>query len=138
MSLRNLVTPSVGPPVLWRTSRWCLVLACLCVAGAFGTLLLRGTAFPKRQPWPRYAIMAFGFAPVLVIYPVGYLVQRRALREWHRTNGRLCARCGYDLTALADTGICPECGNPYDLEQDAALWADVGLTRDPNADTPAS
>lgn len=130
MALRNLVTPFIGPPVLWRTSRWCLALACLCVAAAFATVVWRAHFAPSRQPWQRYLIMAFGFAPAVVIYPVGYLVQRRALREWHRTRGRLCARCGYDLTALADTGICPECGHTYDLEQDAALWAEIGLTGD--------
>ena len=134
MSISNLITPGVGPPVLWRTSRWCFALACLCVAVALGTMVLRGTILPKRQPLHRYIIMGFGFAPALIIYPVGYLVQRRTIREWHRTRGRLCARCGYDLTSLPDTGTCPECGNNYDLDEDAAMWAEVGLKREPHSD----
>lgn len=136
MSLRNLVVPYIGPPVLWRTSRRCLVLAILSVAVAFGTLLYRGTIAPQRRPWHRYVIMTAGFIPAVVIYPVGYLVQRRTVRDWHRARGRLCAHCGYDVSALDDPGTCPECGNPYGLEQDAAMWNEVGLTREPDTATP--
>ena len=127
MSVKNLVTPYTGPPVLWRTSRWCLALACLCVAASFAIVILRGTLLSNRQAWQRFAIMSFGFAPALVIYPIGYLIQRRTLRAWRLAEGRLCARCGYELTAHPDAGTCPECGNSYDLERDAHLWAQVGL-----------
>ncbi len=120
---------SVGPPVLWRTSRWCLGLATAAAAIACGLALWQATLTRSKQPWQRYAIMAFGFAPVVVIYPLGYLRQRVIVREWRRTGGRLCPHCGYDVTGLADRGACPECGKGYDREADRAMWAEVGLSR---------
>lgn len=122
-----------GPPVLWRISRRCFALTVLCVALAIGTAIARGTLPPSSQTATRYAVMAFGFAPVLIIYPLGYLTQRRITRQWRRTNGRLCTFCAYDVSTLDDPGTCPECGTPYDTERDAAMWADVGLVR---ADAP--
>jgi len=138
MSFWNLISPYIGPPVLWRTSRWCLVLACLSVSISIGTVILRRAGLAPRQSWQMPVITVFGLAPAVVIYPVGYLVQRRTVRDWHRARGRLCAHCGYDVSALDDPGTCPECGNSYDLEQDAPMWKEVGLTREPDTDTPQS
>lgn len=131
MSFRNLISPGVGPPVLWRTSRWCLALSVACVVTAFGMLVYRSTLAPQRQAWHRYVIMTGGFLPAVLIYPIGYVIQRRTIRDWHVAGGRLCAHCGYDVSTLADPGTCPECGNTYDLEQDAPMWAEVGLKREP-------
>jgi hypothetical protein len=117
---------NIGPPVLWRTSRWCLGLATGAVVIACGVALWQARS---REPWQRYTIMAFGFLPVGVIYPLGYLRQRRIVGEWVRTGGALCMHCGYDMTGLAPRGTCPECGNGYDPEADAARWAEVGLRR---------
>ena len=133
MSFWNLVSPNIGPPVLWRTSRWCLALACLSVSISIGTVILRRAGLAPRQSWQMPVITVFGLAPAVVIYPIGYLVQRRTVRDWHRARGRLCAHCGYDVSTLDDPGTCPECGTPYDTERDAAMWADVGLVR---ADAP--
>lgn len=39
------------------------------------------------------------------------------------SKGRLCPRCGYDLSGQAeDAGICPECGSAYDKRRLQELW----------------
>lgn len=34
----------------------------------------------------------------------------------------LCIHCGYPLEGLGDDGICPECGNAYDIVSTRGLW----------------
>lgn len=119
-----------GPPVLWRAARRCFGLSVLCAIIAVGTAIVRGNLPPHHRTTARYVIMAFGLAPVVVIYPIGYVFQRHVGRQWCRANGRLCTYCAYNVSNLADTGTCPECGNTYDLERDAAMWAEIGLTGD--------
>lgn len=44
---------------------------------------------------------------------------RRRLRD---AQFRLCLHCAYDLSAGEDSGICPECGNQYDVSANIKLW----------------
>ncbi|MFG0259315.1 MAG: hypothetical protein ACF8LK_03100 [Phycisphaerales bacterium JB041] len=124
-----------GPPVFWRAARRCLGLSVLCACIAVGTAIVRGNLPPRHRAAARYVVMSFGVAPVLVIYPIGYVLQRRLGRQWRRAGGRLCTWCAYDLSSLDASGTCPECGNAYDLEQDAATWSEVGFS---TGDTPTN
>jgi hypothetical protein len=124
-----LMFHGVGPPVVWRTTRGCLMLAILCAVLACGLTAWRYTLADRRRPWQRYTIMTFGFLPALVIFPLGALRLRGVTRAWQRTGGRLCTHCAYDITGLTDRGTCPECGRGYDVEADAARWGEVGLVR---------
>lgn len=129
MALRRLFHLRTGPAVLRRTTRVCIVLSCLCVVVACGVLLWRSMLAPRREAWQRYVVLALGLMPLAVIYPVGYWVQRHVRRDWSRSQGKLCTCCGYDLSNLRNRGACPECGETYDIDADAAMWAEVGLER---------
>ncbi len=59
---------------------------------------------------------------------------RRSLRE---SQGRLCTHCAYDVSKLAPSGTCPECGKPYDIEKDKVLWEVVGARYGDHRDTKA-
>jgi hypothetical protein len=126
---------SIGPPVWSRPAIRAFSLATLCVVLAIGIAFLRGPlGWNKRGP-ARYATMALGFAPALVIFPYFHFSRRHIRRAWRDSGGRLCTHCAYDLSALEPEGICPECGRAYDIESDAMLWEVVGLTRDKPSST---
>lgn len=57
------------------------------------------------------------FAPVLRL--------KRALKKHGRF---LCIRCFYPLRGLPDTGLCPECAEPYTRDQLARLWRNWELS----------
>src|SRR5258708_23381839 len=50
---------------------------------------------------------------------VRFVRLRRRLRA---ASGRLCPRCGYDLSGLDDAGFCPGCGRGVDLQRGIAKW----------------
>lgn len=55
-----------------------------------------------------------------------YLVCRRALKvcaEAMRKAGKLCPRCLYDLEQLGDSGLCPECEQPYTSDEVKRAWS---------------
>ncbi len=121
---------SIGPPAWSRASNRALSLAILCVVAAIAIAFLRDPlGWSKRGP-TRYVTMALGFAPALVIFPYFHFSRRHIRRAWRDSRGRLCTHCAYDLSALENAGLCPECGRAYDIESDAILWKVVGLTRD--------
>jgi hypothetical protein len=39
-----------------------------------------------------------------------------------RCRGAVCLRCTYDLSTLAETGVCPECGDPYSRSHVSQVW----------------
>lgn len=101
------------PGVLWRYLA--LVLApVLCLAAA--PLLLRSVRWERYVEWGLLALLcAAGLT--------GALLFRRLRRSLRRAGGRICLRCGYDLSGQdEETGICPECGRRYDWDLDALQW----------------
>ena len=52
---------------------------------------------------------------------------RKLLAPLH---GFVCLRCHYPLTALPDTGQCPECGTLYTREQTVRAWKDAYKLKD--------
>jgi hypothetical protein len=131
------------PPVVRRLTFWSIA-ACLALS-ALAIFLVKGRemmGFP-RTPWYRALTIAVAVAPIVVVAP---LWARRviAIRRAVRASGwRLCRQCAYDVSALAPTGTCPECGHPYDTKTDAAYWESVGIDRpappveDPPVEDPA-
>ncbi len=53
---------------------------------------------------------------------VGLMERRKTRRLLDETDCRLCLNCGYVLTDLPDQGVCPECGEGYDLNHLSAGW----------------
>lgn len=54
------------------------------------------------------------------------------VRRLLRRHGRfICLNCLYPLTGLQDSGVCPECNEPYTRERLARLWRswEVGVNK---------
>jgi len=50
----------------------------------------------------------------------------RIKRAVQATEGHSCLGCMYDLRGLGDTGICPECGHLFCIDQDRKTWTAAG------------
>lgn len=48
----------------------------------------------------------------------------RARRILRAHKFRICARCRYTLDGLPDEGVCPECGENYELTELRRMWQD--------------
>lgn len=113
------------PPVMRRGVAWWLGALFTCAIAACGWIALRRPLGLPRDGVYRYVPMMLGLAPILLVNPL-YLWRtawlRRALAA---SNGKLCTHCAYDVSGLAPSGTCPECGGAYDVEADAKLWQGV-------------
>ncbi len=108
---------------------WCIWASIVAVLLVIGFLFLRWYFNWPRTGWLRMVPLIGGLVPSCIIFPIGWLMRRSLYREWHGSDGRLCMYCGYNVSALAVAGTCPECGNAYDVERDGAVWAKSGLRR---------
>lgn len=119
-----------GPPVWSRWTIRALALAVLCVVAAIVLLFLRiELGWGNRGP-ARFLPFVLALGP-FIIHPITNHHHRHIRRAWRDSGGRLCTHCAYDLSALGPEGLCPECGGAFDVESDAMLWKNAGLTRDP-------
>ena len=96
----------------------------------------------------RYGGLVLVAVPFFVIWPWWLLRTRSIRRALLASEGRLCTHCAYDVSTIAPSGTCPECGKPYDIEKDKPLWeavgvrygeddADAGRAAPPDRDGPA-
>lgn len=120
-----------GPPAWSRWARYWLYLSLPCFAAAIALLFARIELGWVRGSWVGVVVLTLFFVPVFVISPIMQLPRRHIRRAWRDSGGRLCTHCAYDLSALEPEGLCPECGRAFDVESDAMLWKNAGLTRDP-------
>jgi hypothetical protein len=71
-------------------------------------------------------VVLFTLAVLSIVDFVWALV---VIREWGRLGnkvwacgGRMCLHCGYPLPGDVDTGMCSECGEQFDMEENRRLW----------------
>jgi len=117
---------TLGPMVAFS-----VFYAAIVVLVWFGWLDLKWLSFSK----------VFGFAriPLSAALPafmlVGFLLARWYIRSVRRrvaaAEGRLCTHCCYDLSALAEQGVCPECGIAYSMAALRQAWTESKLLADP-------
>ncbi len=67
----------------------------------------------------------------------GASVVSRLCREARENDGYLCLHCGYNLKGLPDQHRCPECGNPFDIEDVKEKWTAYLTASSPGAQTSA-
>ena len=91
-------------------------------------VMLRDPLGIPYEPWGRYGPLVFGLMPIVVVWPLLVLSRRRMRRQFHEARGRLCTHCAYNLTATSDHGTCPECGKPFSVQADQAMWHAAGYT----------
>lgn len=112
-----------------RVGAWTVGLSVLAVLATVAYILVRDALNWPHRGWFRWIPLALGLLPVGVILPIGHWYLRALRRDWQVSGGRLCTHCGYDVSALAAQGTCPECGEHYDVATDAAVWKRSGFTR---------
>ncbi len=77
-----------------------------------------------RNDWPSWITVGVGLLVVLTIgvtLIVVYLIWRDGyVRGWRKARNQppTCTQCGYNMSGLTQCR-CPECGQPYTLDQ---LW----------------
>jgi predicted RNA-binding Zn-ribbon protein involved in translation (DUF1610 family) len=54
---------------------------------------------------------------------MGAISNHRFARKVQAGEHSLCLRCGYDLRGTSESGVCPECGEPFTLAATRAAWA---------------
>ena len=114
------------PPVIAGAVRLFVGGAVLCVLTAVVWLVLRKLQLVPRGGASRFVPLVMGVAPIVVLLPFWHWRVRRLRRALFASQFRLCTHCGYDVSTLAATGTCPECGTPYDAAKDVELWARQG------------
>lgn len=130
-------------PVVWllrrdipRAYRW---LWGRFIAGVLlvwvGTRLLRvsplGTIVDERQSvW--LAMSAFG-----ALFLIQWRAETRLRRQLVAADWRLCPRCLYDLSALPNESVCPECGAPFEHGTIRRMWQRCAIARGHHSGTRA-
>ncbi len=88
-----------------------------------GVLLYFKIARGMPTPWYIAALIGLillAMIPSALIFPVWIV---RLQRHVVAANGRICPNCLYDLRALDDDAVCPECGWDIAAEPPEETWA---------------
>lgn len=81
----------------------------------------------RANPWGPWMIAAI-FIGYGVLAGSSLWMRASFRREFRVAHDRLCTHCGYNLHALGDAGLCPECGNDFDIARDAGAWKRAGMS----------
>lgn len=127
------------PPAVRRLLWWMALPLAVMIAGAvFYKLPAVQSAMATPNTWLTVGIPLLCFAPVFVAFFAIWRGQRRIKQAVLAAHGRACINCVHDMRGLGDTGTCPECGKPYDIEKDKVLWEAVGARYEDGSDHAAT
>ncbi len=133
-------------PIRWRWTRVILALhgsgVVLSLAAPLikfipDELLSAPISSGGTRPWIRWGDVTAGvvvIVPFVIITPSALLFAFKYLRWQKRARslqGRLCGNCLHDLRGLGDAGTCPECGQPFSLDQLRLYWKGVEIPPTP-------
>lgn len=114
----------VGTPhVIASAVRLWVGLAIIFVFAAVAWAVLRKLNIVPRPGFSRLVTPVLGAVPIVVLLPLWHWRTRHLRRALFASRFRLCTNCAYDLSSLAPTGTCPECGETYDAVADVELWS---------------
>lgn len=89
----------------------------------------RGNAWVGAHRAHLWGALAFLYVFALVSHVVNWQGQRytfdrlRALLVSRRLE--VCLRCGYSVSGIGETGVCPECGRPFELRALRDEWKKI-------------
>lgn len=130
---RFLVLPVATPRERrLRSAVW--IAAGVIVVGIIGAILaavFHRKAVAIALAFPLWAAVVFLVRSV-VLLSVAHFEARRGL---DRAGYRVCPGCEYDLAALPESGVCPECGREYDPVLLRMRWREIydRLEKRPNS-----
>lgn len=107
------------------------LLAIVVLIIGFGVWFAIVAHWTRRELIGLFQMVLFWIIGLLVCWGVSTALARGRQRAFERAGGRLCTHCRYDLRGLGDTGLCPECGKPFDIARDAEAWARAGFSVKP-------
>lgn len=120
-------TPFIGvAPVVRRAAVLWLTSAALFMLLAVAWIVVRRPLGLPRGGYYRVLPLALIALPWVIGLPLWHWRVRRFRRALFASRFRLCTHCAYDLSTLAPTGTCPECGNDYDAAKDVVTWEQTG------------
>jgi len=85
----------------------------------FDVWLAPESLFPK---WADSTLLSAWFVVLVAAFSILWIVDVRWKRAAKRAGGKLCTRCGFDMTAHDDGAICPECGTEFDEALSIQTW----------------
>lgn len=95
---------------------WLVLAACMVILG--WSLWATGQA---GQPGLKLTVMVVAMLNWLLLVWRTKRLQRLD-RKVKGANGAVCLNCHYELAGGEGTGVCPECGEPYDMAVVRELW----------------
>ncbi len=127
--LKALFAPLALMPPVVRRLYWWMVLPALFAIGYPVIMRVPAVldAIATLNHWVIVAIPAVVLLPIFVAFLGVWRGTRRIKRAVAAASGRACLNCIYDLSGLADTGACPECGRAFDTTADQRSWARVKM-----------
>lgn len=113
------------PPVVRRLVPKPWVVLVLWFLVPIGLLIVMGT----NAVMPEHLWIPVLMWSVVLLTPrvLGWWYLRRYQRLFRAAGGRLCVSCGQDLRGLGESGICPECGQAFDVQLDRRRWKAAGI-----------
>lgn len=114
------------PPLPWRLRRyyvvgfgWGAAIGAVAVPAAliFREWYLAGGLFS--------VAVALEIAIVAAVFILEARERAKLRIELTDHDQRLCLRCCYVLDGLSPTGVCPECGSPYDIAELRDGWREL-------------
>ncbi len=107
------------PPAIARVARW-LIAGEIAYAAAFFTVAGWSLATGFDLHWSIDLVLVIG--PQAAFGLASWLIIRRRLRQAAAADFQACIHCVYDLRGGPETGICPECGQPYERSRARLRW----------------
>ena|ERR1051326_4712134 len=122
-----------------RRAIWVMALGCFLAVYLAKYLWLRLNRMPPNTPTP-LLILGPGMLMLGIAALIDSRYHSRLRRELITLAGRMCFRCGYNLSGCGDSGVCPECGEAFILAALRERWFATTLWRradNPDAPPPA-
>ncbi|MCE9618340.1 MAG: hypothetical protein K8R92_00325 [Planctomycetes bacterium] len=125
---------SSRPLVVRRLVWWWLLPLCISVTGATwdafqdpNARVALLAANPSQYWFNVYLRIGILWASIMIALFAVWKGLRRIKRAYAAADGRICTGCLHDVSGLGESGLCPECGRPFEIAEDWRSWKQAGV-----------